>query len=293
MKSKLSNLVICSLLIAVIFLFDLNVPLGIGSGALYVFVIVLGSASESPRMTHFYTAICSALLIFGAYIHQERLVPWSIVFINRSIYLALIWGTSVLITRDQKNRQLIRERDFQMQRLNAKLEELAARDHLTGLANRRRFDEELQRELRRCVRDLRPISLLMIDVDYFKRYNDHFGHQAGDECLARIAASIKEQLRRPADTAARYGGEEFAVILPETEAQGAEEIAEAIQAKVRELAISHVEPLPGGIVTVSTGIATITPKDSTELRALVESADKALYNAKKAGRNRIAIAAQT
>ncbi|NJD07250.1 MAG: GGDEF domain-containing protein [Methylococcaceae bacterium] len=293
MKSMLGNLVTCAVLILVIFLFDLNVPLGIGIGALYAFVIVLGSASESPRMIHFYTALCSVLLIFGAYIHQERLVPWSIVFINRSIYLALIWGTSALITRDQKSRQLLRERDSQLQRLNAQLEELVTQDHLTGLANRRRFDQELDRELRRCVRDLRPISLLMIDVDFFKRYNDHFGHQAGDECLARIAAAVKEQLHRPADVAARYGGEEFAVILPETERKDAEEIAEAIQSQVRELAIPHCKPLPGGIVTVSTGVATITPKNSAELSALVESADRALYEAKRAGRNQIVVAAIT
>ncbi|HET7715631.1 MAG TPA: sensor domain-containing diguanylate cyclase [Bauldia sp.] len=166
---------------------------------------------------------------------------------------------------------------------NASLGLLATTDKLTGIANRRRFDEVLLQEWDRAGRDHRPVSLLMADIDHFKRYNDRFGHNAGDECLRHVAATINAGARRPGDIAARYGGEEFAVILPGTDAPGATERAEAIRADVADLAFADGT---GSVVTISVGVATLTPRASTKAADLIVAADRGLYRAKAAGRNR-------
>jgi diguanylate cyclase (GGDEF)-like protein/PAS domain S-box-containing protein len=170
----------------------------------------------------------------------------------------------------------------------------AATDPLTGLANRRCFDETLEREWRRAGRDGRPLALLMLDVDCFKSYNDDFGHQTGDTVLREVASCMQGATRRPGDTAARYGGEEFAVILPNTHADGAVQVAEAIRMAVANLALPHPHG-PAGRVTISIGVAAVTttayPTLDTTPDSLIASADAALYAAKAAGRNRTVRAA--
>ncbi len=173
-----------------------------------------------------------------------------------------------------------------MAEANIELQKLAALDSLTGIANRRRFDEAMQVEWQRGRRDKRPLSLLMCDLDHFKSYNDTYGHPAGDLCLKKAAAVLTGNLKRPADLAVRYGGEEFAIVLPETDINGAMIVAEACRANLERLAIDSAGTALGK-VTMSIGVATMVPDAETELSQLMERADKALYAAKEAGRNRV------
>jgi diguanylate cyclase (GGDEF)-like protein len=169
---------------------------------------------------------------------------------------------------------------------NAILQKLVRLDALTGLFNRRGFDERLDEEFRRACRLELPLSLVLVDVDFFKAYNDHYGHQAGDDCLRRIGAAIKGALCRPGDHAARYGGEEIVILLPATDNVGAMLIAERALNAVAALGIPHLAS-PLGTVSISAGVGSMLPTKASNTRAqdLVEAADRALYQAKKAGRN--------
>jgi len=170
------------------------------------------------------------------------------------------------------------------------LEQLALLDGLTCIPNRRRFDQQIQQEWQRARRERNPLALVMIDVDDFKRYNDHYGHGAGDECLRRVARALSETLNRPADLLARYGGEEFALLLPNTDAEGACRIAERCRAAISALQLPHAASSVGPVVSISLGVAA-TQAPMPSARDLVEEADRALYQAKQAGRNRVATAA--
>ncbi|MBV4531389.1 sensor domain-containing diguanylate cyclase [Pseudomonas sp. SWRI107] len=171
---------------------------------------------------------------------------------------------------------------------NQQLEQLAMHDALTGLANRRSFDETLAQESGRARRSATSLALLMIDIDYFKRYNDHYGHLAGDACLQRVATMLASCTRRPPDLLARYGGEEMAVILPETDSAGAAVVARAMLERLSLEPIAHHDS-PFAQVTVSIGIACASGADADSLQSLVQRADAALYVAKDAGRNRLHI----
>lgn len=160
-------------------------------------------------------------------------------------------------------------------------------DALTGVANRRGFDETLRREWSRALRGPYPVSLVMLDIDYFKSYNDTYGHQAGDRILRTVGAILKSAMKRPADMVARYGGEEFAIILPMADAEHARIVAERIRVEVESLKIPHEGSKKGGLLTISAGAAGASPlpeRDTTP-QTLIESADKALYEAKRRGRN--------
>ncbi|MBK5418643.1 diguanylate cyclase [Pseudomonas sp. TH31] len=167
------------------------------------------------------------------------------------------------------------------------LRSMALMDGLTGVANRRKFNEDILADWRLCFREQKPLSLILVDVDYFKRYNDQYGHQAGDGCLKSIAQALSETVRRPYDLVARYGGEEFACVLPNTVLSGAVEIAERMQERVRALGIEHSASDVDRVVTISLGVATLTPTGDLEFQALIEAADKQLYEAKSAGRARV------
>lgn len=170
---------------------------------------------------------------------------------------------------------------------NRELTRLSSVDGLTGIANRRQFDDSLQREWLRGIRTAAPLSLLMCDVDFFKQYNDLYGHQAGDECLCRVGHVLKEGARRPADMAARYGGEEFAVVLPDTDLEGALRVGEELRQGVETLAIPH-DGAELGRVSISIGAACAIPsREQGSAGYLLGEADKALYRAKQAGRNRV------
>jgi diguanylate cyclase (GGDEF)-like protein/PAS domain S-box-containing protein len=172
-------------------------------------------------------------------------------------------------------------------RAQVALEQLATRDGLTGLANRRCFDDTLHGEWQRALRQQQPLSLLMVDVDNFKQYNDAYGHLGGDECLQRIAAAVANEMRAN-DLVARYGGEEFAVILPNQSLKGAAIVAERIRCRVEQLHLPNLGSQPH-VVTVSIGAATALPSPDTDPSQLVATADSALYRAKHMGRNRISL----
>lgn len=179
----------------------------------------------------------------------------------------------------------LREMQKQLERSNAELQRLSSLDGLTGIANRRQFDETLRREWQRAQRDSAPLSLILLDIDYFKLYNDSYGHQRGDECLKRVAHALASTISRPADLVARYGGEEFVAVLPGTDAKGAEKLAERFRRSVQALEIDHGASNAGEHVTISAGIATVIPEVDTSVDSFVESADRALYLAKEQGRN--------
>lgn len=185
----------------------------------------------------------------------------------------------------------LEQKRAEVDRLNEELNILVRRDALTGLHNRRHFDEVLLREWERARRARESISVLLIDVDHFKAYNDTYGHPAGDDCLTRIARVFAGAMRRPGDTAARYGGEEFVILLPETDAAGATDVAHRILTDVDALNIPHEKSSTGHHVTVSIGIAVHIPLDATSSRDLLTEADIALYRAKQQGRHGIAVSA--
>jgi diguanylate cyclase (GGDEF)-like protein/PAS domain S-box-containing protein len=170
-------------------------------------------------------------------------------------------------------------------RAETALKTLAASDGLTGLANRRSFDQTLAMEWSRAQRTKKPLSLLFADVDHFKLYNDLHGHQKGDECLRAVASVIGENALRPADLSARYGGEEFATIMPETDQKGARKVAERLRSVLAELRLHHGATSAGPLVTLSIGIATIVPSEEVCPDLLLTQADQALYAAKHSGRN--------
>ncbi|MCY0914643.1 diguanylate cyclase [Massilia antarctica] len=192
------------------------------------------------------------------------------------------------LQRDEAFR-FLRESQHQLAEANIALQKLAALDGLTGIANRRRFDDVIKLEWQRGQREQKPLSVLMCDIDCFKAYNDSFGHLPGDLCLKKTAAVLTEHLKRPADLAARYGGEEFAIILPETDLAGAQVVADAVRGQLERLAMDNPQA-PGGIVTMSIGVASVVPSPADTAEQLIARADKALYAAKTAGRNRVCAA---
>ena len=175
--------------------------------------------------------------------------------------------------------------EAELAQANATLQRLAHIDGLTQVANRYRFDQDLDQAWRRLQRDQEPLSLILCDVDYFKPFNDRYGHQAGDDCLRQVAKAIQNAVNRPDDLVARYGGEEFAVVLPATPALGAKQIAIAISAEVLKLQIPHDISTVSQYITLSLGVATVIPNPEQTLDTLIELTDRALYRAKSEGRN--------
>jgi diguanylate cyclase (GGDEF)-like protein len=184
---------------------------------------------------------------------------------------------SIVQARVKNHIELKRSRDL--------LERLTTVDHLTGISNRRRYDEYLDLECRRAVRDGEPLSLIAIDIDHFKAYNDHYGHPEGDACLIAVAQALAATVTRPTDVVARCGGEEFACILPGTDAAGAAQLAEQMRQAVAALELPHQGSPAHGCVTVSLGVATRILASGQLPQLLAAAADRALYEAKAAGRN--------
>lgn len=195
-------------------------------------------------------------------------------------------GNSVDITE-------LKQLEEELRQINLELERLATLDGLTQVPNRRRFDAYLTAEWLRSQREQHPLALIMFDVDYFKLFNDFYGHQKGDDCLIKVAQTAQLGIRRPADLLARYGGEEFAVILPNTDVDGAIAVAEQIQRRVHALQFPHEKSLIGDRVTISLGIACLIPQRHQSSHILVELADQALYQAKEQGRDRYWISSLT
>ncbi len=183
--------------------------------------------------------------------------------------------------------QALQELRQQLEASNARLRDLSTLDGLTGIANRRRFDEALVEEWRRAHRTKDVISAALIDVDHFKLYNDSCGHQQGDDCLRKVAATLASGAHRAGDVCARYGGEEFVVLMPATPIDGAFEVAERIRRSVEALAIPHPKSSVGPHITISVGVCSLSPQDLNGSAELVAKADVALYRSKHEGRNRV------
>jgi diguanylate cyclase (GGDEF)-like protein len=214
------------------------------------------------------------------------LMAYATAFVNSwPIPLLPALHSFVLIGVVLVNEVLVEVKSHELSRINRHLITIAREDALSGLANRRAFDDTLVIEWDRARREEQPISLLFMDVDHFKLYNDTYGHSAGDDCLRQIASAIKKAVLRPADLTARYGGEEFVVLLPTTDGMGAEEVAERILRTVDSMAIPHKRSLVSYHVTVSIGICTLLPSDKNTIALFIENADAALYKAKTSGRH--------
>ena len=186
-------------------------------------------------------------------------------------------------------RQKLKRAQQETQKLNQELEHLSYYDQLTGLANRRHFDNTLERQFAWARRHKSPLSLIICDVDFFKIYNDSYGHQQGDDCLSKVGKVLREQARRPTDLACRYGGEEFTVILPETNLLGARVLGESLRQAVYEQAIPHSGSKVADRVSLSLGVATYHGQYH-QVAELLKAADEALYKAKEHGRNRMEVA---
>jgi hemerythrin len=200
----------------------------------------------------------------------------------------LVQANQLLEARVLQRTAALAQANADLTDLNVKLQDMSHRDGLLGIANRRRFDEQLPLEWRRAARARSPLSLLMIDVDHFKRYNDLYGHPAGDRCLQAVAQAVAAATaKRPADLLARYGGEELVVLLPDTPAEGALVVAREVLQAVHALHLAHADSPVAAEVTVSIGTATLNPAPDFSPDALLLQADASLYAAKAEGRNRV------
>jgi two-component system chemotaxis family response regulator WspR len=240
--------------------------------------IIVLSTKEDPL-------IKSAAFAAGANDYLVKL-PDNIELVARIRYHSRSY--MMLLQRDAAYRAL-RVSQQQLLDTNLVLQRLMNSDGLTGLSNRRHFDEYLELEWRRSLRDQTQLSLLMIDVDYFKSYNDSFGHLDGDEALRQVATAIRDASARPSDLPARYGGEEFALVLPNTTPGGARLVAEKLRLTVAALKIPHIAPAEGSSLTISIGLSTMIPQPGSDCRQLISAADKGLYRAKNNGRNQVGI----
>jgi diguanylate cyclase (GGDEF)-like protein len=232
--------------------------------------------------------LCSSVMAYASIFINGWHTP-VLQFLHAFVLIAVVLlSISFFVERRERlgfiNEILVVVKSSELARINAYLATIAREDALCGLANRRAFDDCLETEWERARREEQPLTLLFIDIDHFKLYNDTYGHAAGDDCLRQIGQAMKNALLRPADSVARYGGEEFVVLLPATDAQGAEEVAERIIRAIDVLAIPHKRSLVAFHVTASIGICSIMPHERNTISNLVENADAALYKAKTAGR---------
>ena len=271
-----------------------------GVGTVLIGLFVLAYASVAPGTATLSTAAfsmivtaCSAHTLVMAVVNgMNRRIKYKLV----ALYRAQHHQTTVI--REQKSELDRRARE--LTQFNETLRHLSLMDELTQVANRRHFDEQLQREWVRAVRQAqhpksKPLGLALIlaDVDYFKDYNDCFGHVAGDQCLRRVAEAMRRSTLRLNDLTARYGGEEFAVLLPDTGLEGAERVAQRIMDNIDELSVPHPLSDVSDHVTVSVGVAHVTHFDDMQISDLITLADEALYQAKAQGRNRLMVTTRT
>lgn len=287
----------------------------LGAGSLMALLLL----SRHPNAAHYYNglllvnllsnillrlpfcrALAGSVLVFGAFVWTVFHAPAMPLLVAYNACSVMLCSTALGLVANYlleiEGRRIFLQglvRDYYVLKLEDSqrdLEALLRIDPLTGVANRRGFDEGLGRLAREARRSGLPLSLLMVDVDCFKAYNDAYGHLAGDRCLQRIAAALGQSLYRPQDFLARYGGEEFAILLPETSAEAAMRIAERVRAMVEAMALEHHASPVAEHVTLSIGLASAVPADGAE-QQLVSAADQALYAAKEAGRNQVRVSA--
>lgn len=257
-------------------------------------VVMYGNMVQRLR---FWYAVVFSLAVYAMHIGGVLMLP--VLNIRLVVPMVALLGATVLFTlmanyaleRDERRHYLLSLRRKHLLRdvgdVHERLKSLSLTDALTGLYNRRHVDGYLQQVWQRAAHDGDDVSVVMLDVDHFKRYNDRYGHPAGDACLAKVAEVMATSLRRPADLVARFGGEEFIAVLPQTSGPLARQAAERIRAAVQALAIPHADSETAPVVTVSLGVACLRAGPGIAERAVVAAADSALYQAKQQGRNRV------
>jgi diguanylate cyclase (GGDEF)-like protein len=256
-----------------------------------IFVTLATCTIANLRFRTAFTVCVSALIFLPVFSSISGLTPNWTLFPFYAIG-SLIVGSIVGVTSEIRERTVyLQERLLALEKreldlLSKELAAISRQDALTGLPNRRHFDEILAREWASCLREQAPLGILFIDVDFFKRFNDLYGHHAGDDCLRHVARALGEQALRASDFVARYGGEEFVALFPRTEVAGMESVAERFLAAVDALSIPHAESDAAPFVTVSIGTACLVPDDATDPEELVRRADAALYRAKGSGRHK-------
>lgn len=210
-------------------------------------------------------------------------------YTNMDLYkvFVIFIATAAMIFMVGRLKKQVDSRTWELEQMNEKLRLMATVDGLTGVMNRRCFDEMLDREWKRSLREKVPVAIVMVDVDYFKKYNDTYGHQAGDECLRQVAEAMEKRVHRPSDYAARYGGEEFVLLLSNTSLDGAIKVAEDIRLLIENLKLPHAASEVSSYVTISLGVMTLIPDAGMQISEVVRKADQALYYAKRRGRNRV------
>ena len=276
--------------------------------------------SRHPNVVHYYSGIAVILMFSNMIIRQPFPYALGVSMAACLLYLVTVGQAPVMSTEAAFSSTTVvftsalfslvgnyqmefeHRRDFllsalqqissrKLARMNSQLEHLSLTDGLTGLANRRHFDQTLQREWNVALRNRYPLALVFLDVDHFKNYNDHYGHQAGDACLQQVAAGLKAGLKRAQDLVARYGGEEFVCLMPECDHPAGQTKAEELRAAVEALGIAHADSPTASCVTLSIGIAVVQPSSANTPEALIAAADAALYEAKRNGRNRVSVSA--
>jgi diguanylate cyclase (GGDEF)-like protein len=262
-----------------------------------LFVLVMASLSAATTVSHAALKAGPAvwmmpvMILYAVRCIAEWREPENTIGILIIVYLVTLLRYSFTnhevirsaISLKFENLRLLEE----VRQANLDLHRISTVDGLTGLANRRNFDDVLAREWRRAVREEKPLSAIMLDIDHFKAYNDNYGHLAGDDCLRNVASMIRAALKRPSDFAARYGGEEFVVVLPDTDRRGAAGVAERMRREIEAAGMPHAHSSASNVVTVSAGAATLVPQDGMTPSRLIALVDAALYAAKLGGRNQV------
>jgi diguanylate cyclase (GGDEF)-like protein len=265
------------------------------NGQVIVYVVALISIAVVPIFQPLLLLLMYLLVHVLFLIYMPEFQPSNaLVFansINSTAFLVISWTISCTRYKKQeelfKNQKLLKTNSLELSRINKELEEanrkleiLSQIDGLTGIFNRMMFENKIKGEWNRCKRHSIPLSMMMIDIDFFKPFNDHYGHRAGDGCVQQIATALVSEAKRSADFVARYGGEEFAVVLPHTEKVGALILAEQMRQKVEDLGIIHGFSSVSSVLTVSIGVYTVIPTEESDLEDYIDNADKALYRAK-------------
>lgn len=255
---------------------------GLGENRLFLRLIIATIATYFLFGLPFRSALVTSLIAIGFYIAAAIAVAMpALELVN---YLCMLFIANLMCAAGAYNMERMRRTAWLEARL---LDEVAQRDGLTGLYNRRRFDEHLAHVWQHGVREHRPVTLLFVDIDQFKAFNDRYGHQAGDEAMKAVATVLAQFARRPFDLVARYGGEEFAIVLHDTTQAHAVQVAEQLLEAVRGLGIPHQDSSAAMVLTVSVGVACVQPAARRSTAGLLQLADQALYAAKDAGRNRM------
>lgn len=266
----------------------------LSSGQIIVYAISIIAIAVTPifkpiTLLLMYLIVHLPFLFFLPYFQKSSDILWANC-INSTTFLIISWMISCIRYKNQvddfNNRKIIQKKNDELKRVNQKLEKLSQIDSLTGIFNRFVFDKTIEAEWDRCKRYFIPLSLIMIDIDFFKAFNDSYGHQAGDDCLRQVSRVLSSSARRSSDTVARYGGEEFAVVLTHMEKESALEFAEQLRKKVEQLAIPHMYSSISNYITISLGICTVIPSDMLSIEQFIKTADEALYEAKKC-RNKV------